>query len=248
MESPRVFEPGKSKYLVITADYIVPFILSISVLVLFYLALFSTVFRVKQVTCQLDYQNCTDPSVLAEIDKLKGQNIFRVSGDPLSAKLTSGDFTIREVRLKKTLPDQIFVELQSVYPVVAVQVAGDPKWVALDQKFRVIAVREIDPNVPTVIAGGPLVLTVGQPITQEPLLTTLKLALRLSGELTSIKSITLVDDNTINIMLESGVVAIFSPKVDELKQLRALQAVLSDGTITKGFRTIDVRFIQPVLR
>lgn len=248
MQSPHVFEPGKSKYLVITADYLIPFILSLGVICLFYLAFFSPVFTVKNITCSLDYLDCTDPSVLAEIDKLKHQNIFRLTADPLTRKLTSGDFTIREVAIHKTLPDQLSVELQSVYPVVAIQVQGDSTWAVLDPQFRVIAVREVDPNVPTLVVPGPLTLVVGKPIEDRLIQTSLNLTLRLGEELVAMKTITLVDDNTIHIALSSGITAIFSPKVDETKQLKSLQAVLSGSTITKGIRTIDVRFIQPVLR
>jgi cell division septal protein FtsQ len=248
MDTPRVFEPGKSKYLVITADYILPFFLSALVIFLFYLAIFSPIFRVNQVTCTLDFGECSDPSVLAELDKLKGQNIFRLKPDGLRSKLTSGDFTIREVQMKKTLPDQVLIELQSVYPVAALQVLTDPTWVVLDPQFRVIATREDDPNVPTVIVPGPLSLTVGKPISDELLLHALKLSQRLSRELSSIKTITLIDANEIHIALDNGIMAILSPKLDETKQLKSLQAVLSGGTISKGIATIDVRFTQPVLR
>lgn len=248
MDSPHVFEPSKSKYLVITADYVLPFLLSTLVIFLFYLAIFSPMFKVSQVDCSLDYGQCSDPSVLAELDKLKGQNIFRLRPDALRAKLTSGDFTIRQVAMKKTLPDQVSIELQSVYPVVALQVAGDPNWVVLDSQFRVIATRVADPNVPTVVVPGPLILTVGKPVTDTHLVQSITLALRLASELISAKNITMIDENTIHITLESGVIAIFSPKIDEARQIKSLQVVLSDSTIIKGIRTIDVRFIQPVLR
>jgi cell division septal protein FtsQ len=248
MDSPRVFEPAKSKYLVITADYIVPFFLSALVIFLFYVAAFSPIFRVSHITCLLDYGECTDPSVIAELDKLKGQNIFRLQPDTLRSKLTSGDFTIRQVSMKKTLPNQVTIDLQSVYPVAALKVAGDPNWVVLDAQYRVIATRQIDPNVPTVIVPGPLVLTVGKPVTDAVFVQAIKLALRLSSELISAKNITIVDENTIHIELDSGIVAIFSPKTDEARQIKSLQVVLGSSTITKGIRTIDVRFIQPVLR
>jgi len=248
MKSPHIFEPGKSKYLVITSDYLIPFLLSIGVIFLFYLSFLSPVFTVKNITCSLDYLPCTDQSIVAEIDKLKTENIFRLTPHILTHKLTSGDFTIREVSIKKTLPDQLTVSLQSVYPVIAIQVEGDTTWAVLDPKFRLIAIRDLYPNVPTLIIPGPLTLAVGKPITDHLLENSLNLTLRLGAGLGSIKTITLVDDNTIKIMLSSGVVAIFSPKSDETDQLKLLQAVLSDDIITQGVRTIDVRFIQPVLR
>lgn len=248
MQSPHVFHPAKSKYLVITVDYLIPFFISLGILVMVYLVLFSKFFTIKDISCTLDFATCSDSSVIAEIDKLKGENIFRLSTEPLTRKLTSGDFTIREVSIIKSLPDKLSVELQSVYPVVALRVEGDSTWVVLDAKFRVIATRDTDPNVPVVIISTPLTVAVGKPLTDEALLSSLKLGLRLSDELIGVKTIALVDDHTIQITLSSGMVAIFSPKIDELKQLRSLQAVLAGGTITEGIRTIDVRFTQPVLR
>lgn len=248
MESPHVFEPGKSKYLVITADYLLPFLIIIGVAFLFYFVAFSSFFKIKTVTCSLDYGECQDPSVLAELDKLKGQNIFTLTKDKLESKLTSGDFTIREVSIKKTLPDNLQVELQSVYPFAALKIDGDKTWVVLDPSFKVIATRLQDPNVPTVVINTPLTLVIGKPITDPLLLSALKLAGVITAAIPQVKSIALIDSNTIHLGLDNGLTGIFSPKGDEQKQLRSLQAVLSGSTITKGIKTIDVRFSQPVLR
>lgn len=249
MESPRVFAPAKSKYLVITTDYLIPFGIIVFIIAFFCFVAFSSFFKVKTLECTLDFTECTDPSVLSELEKLKGQNIFRLAEDSVIAKLTSGDFTIRTVDIQKTLPDTLKVELQSVYPVVALKVESDPSWVVLDDKFRVIARRDIDPNVATVIVTTPLTLTVGKVIPDEAILSTLKLALRLSSELIATKDIKLIDKNTIQITLRNDdLTVLFSPSQDELRQIRSLQAVLSGSTIIKDITTIDVRFIQPVLR
>jgi hypothetical protein len=182
------------------------------------------------------------------LDKLKGQNIFTLKISEISEKLTSGDFTIREVVLTKQLPGIIKLDLQSVYPVVALQVIGDPTWVVMDSNFRVIGTRDSEPNVPTVIVQSPLSLVVGKVPDDELIKGTLALARRLADELFSVKTITLMDSDTIELALSSGVKAIFTPKKDELVQLRSLQVILSDATIMTGVKTIDVRFGRPVLR
>lgn len=248
MDVAPVFHPARSKYLVFTTDYVVPFLIIIGILSLLAVALYSPIFKIAEVNCALDYQECSDPSVIAELDKFKGRNIFTLKPSDVTTRLTSGDFTIREASLSKELPGTISLSLQSVYPAIALKVDGDPTWVVLDADLRVIGTRQEDPNVPTVIVPGPLTLTVGKRTQDEVIVQSLLLARRLADELFTVKTITLIDADSIELALEGGMKAIFTPKKDELVQLRALQVVLSDATILKGVSTIDVRFAQPVLR
>lgn len=248
MDIAPVFHPSRSKYLVITADYILPALICLGVVFLAYFTLYSPFFAITAISCELDFQPCANPAVLVELNKLKGQNIFTLDTASISRRLTSGDFTIRESLIERTLPGSVSVKLQSVYPVVAVQIAGDPTWIVMDSRFRVIAKRTEDPNVPTVIVPGPLTVVIGQS-PKDPLITSsLKLALRLADELFTIKSLALIDENTIELTLKDGKTAIFTPKKDELEQLRLLQVILEGATISKETRTIDVRFSRPVLR
>ena len=247
LTSPE-FHPTRSKYLVITADYIIPFFIIIFGISLIYFLLFSRYFQITSISCSLDFATCQDAAVLSELDRLKGQNIFRLTKDKLSAKLTSGDFTISQVEMVKNLPSSLQISLLSVHPVSAISVKNHSTWIVLDQKYRVIAERSVDPNVPTVMILEPLTLTLGKPIADPKLIATLNLALRLAQELVSVKTLTLIDDNTVEISLTSGQTALFSPRLDETTQLKTLQSILADATILKGVSTIDVRFNRPVLR
>lgn len=248
MEDAKVWHPSRSKYLVFTADYLIPIFICLGIISLASFGLYSSYFKINMINCSLDYSECQDKSMLAELDKLKGQNIFTLSIPKIISRLTSGDFTIREAGITRELPNILNVSLQSVYPVVAIQVAGDTNWIVLDDKNRVIGSRKENPNVPIVVVPGPLTLTVGKGIEDKVLLHAIQLAARLSAELFSVKNITLINDDTIELSLDGGNIAIFTPKKDELVQLRALQVILADATILKGVKTIDVRFSQPVLR
>lgn len=248
MDEPKVFKPTRSKYLVLTTDYLLPIFICLSIISLICFVLYSPFFKITKINCSLDFKDCTDPALIAELDKLKGQNIFTISPGYITSRLTSGDFTIRESVMTRELPGTVGLELQSVYPVVALQIIGDPTWVIMDSKFRVIGTRTTDPNVPTVIVAGPINLTVGKPPTTDLILKALGIAKRLSDVLFSIKTISLIDDDTIELALADKRIAIFTPKKDELDQLRILQTILGDDTIIKGVKTIDVRFSQPVLR
>ncbi|MFH2085797.1 MAG: hypothetical protein ABII21_03370 [bacterium] len=248
MSNAPVFQPTRSKYLVFTTDYLLPLMIFLGILVLSYLTIYSSIFKIRKVDCILDYLPCTNPSLGAELDKLIGQNIFLLKPAIIESRLTSGDFTIRAAKLSRSLPGTLKLEMQSIYPVVALQIQGDSTWVVLDTRFRVIATRTEDPNVTTVIVKDPLTLTVGKAPTDSLITQTLALAIRLSDEISSIKTITLIDQDTLELALLSGKKVIFSPQKDELVQLNALQAILGSDTISKGVTTIDVRFSRPVLR
>lgn len=248
MESAKVFTPLKSKYLLITAEYIVPFLISFTIIFFGYLAMYSDLFKIHDIDCQLDFETCQNESLLAEIEKYKGQNIFKFQSNILSARLLSGDFTIREANIKKILPNNLVVELQSVYPVVALKLQDDDRWVVMDSSFRVITTRTTDPNVPTLIITNAVTLSLGKPPDDPNLLASLSLTKRLSDSLASLKSIKQVDKSTLELALDSGVKVLMSSQKDEIVQIRALQAILSEATISKGVKIIDVRFSQPVLR
>ncbi len=248
MEIPKTFRPTRSKYLVFTADILAPLAVCLFVIVVVTFCLNSSYFAVNTVECALDYQPCQNESLLVELDKMKGQNIFTLDKAHLIARLTSGDFTIREASIKQELPSTVVVDLQSVYPVVALQVRGLTSWITLDHKYRAIRELSVDPNVPTVVVSGPLTVKIGKPVEGDSILKTLDLALNLARELLSFKSLTLVDENTIELVLLDGTRGLFTPQKDEQAQLRILQAILVDDTIEKKGHIIDVRFSQPVLR
>ena len=248
MQIPKVFTPERSKYLVFTADYILPLIIIIFVCSSIYIALYSQVFKLKDISCQLDFEPCENIVLVAELDKLKGQNIFKLKTDSVSQKLVSGDYTIREAVFAKSLPNKLSVDLHSVYPVVALKIKDLDTWVALDDKYRVIKERSTDPNVPTVIVTGPLTLALGKPVADPVIKEALVMTTRLFEQLKAIKSVTLVDENRVDVLLENGKIAVLTPKKDEAVQIMTLQVILQEATISKGVRTIDVRFSQPVLR
>jgi hypothetical protein len=108
--------------------------------------------------------------------------------------------------------------------------------------------KQQDPNVPTVIITKPLTVTVGKSLEDKELIYAVNTAIRIASELIHVQSIRLVDENTLELVMSGQLKAILTPKKDELIQLRTLQAILADDTISKDVNTIDVRFERPVLR
>jgi cell division septal protein FtsQ len=104
MQVAPVFQPARSKYLVFTTDIIIPTLICVCVVALAYTLLYSPIFKVQTVSCIVDYEPCDNPSLGAELDKLIGHNIFKLSPDTIKARLTSGDFTIRQAQITRRLP------------------------------------------------------------------------------------------------------------------------------------------------
>lgn len=248
MKIAPVFRPTRSIYLVFTLDFFIPFAVILAILSLGWATLYSPIFHISHITCTLDYAECQGPDLLAELERVKGQNIFRFHRNVFATRLTSADFTIREARVERILPSTLVITLHSVYPVVALKIFGESDWVVLDDRFRVIKTISQDPNVPTVIVPGPLTLVIGKPPSDSSIISTLSLARRLADELFTVKAVTLLDAQTVSLTLNDNRQALLTLQKDELTQIRALQAVLADATITKDVSVIDMRFARPVLR
>ncbi len=237
----------KSKYFVAGLEYGIPIILVCAVATLIYVAFYSTYFQVTQIKCLQDFEACENPHLLAEIEKYKGENIFKLNPTHAIQHLTSGDYLIRGGTLSRQLPNQVTLNLQTVYPVIALKVAGTPTYATLDSGFRVIKFVNTYPNVPVVEFPSPITLTLAQPIADEKILILLKNALTISQAIPGTNTIG-INGQDFSISLADGPRALLTSQRDITLQINALRSVLSDATITEGVAIIDVRFSQPVLR
>ncbi|KKU58687.1 MAG: hypothetical protein UX82_C0034G0003 [Microgenomates group bacterium GW2011_GWE1_47_12] len=243
----KEFLPTRSRYLVITRDYLLPLLFIIFGLFLWWLSFFSPAFTLQNIICQLDYEPCTGENLLAELAKYQGTNLFRLDDPALSARLTSADFTLRQAEIRKILPHTLALSLQSVYPTVAAKLETEATWIIFDEQFRVIGTRTVDPNVPTLTASSLTNLVVGSAPQDQTLLDALKLTRALSAAIPNIQGIKIVD-SLIYLSLPDYRQAIMSTELPQATQIQSLQAVLANATILSGISTIDVRFSQPVLR
>lgn len=248
MNIPKIFKPLPSKYLVLTQDILLPIAIIISILILSYLALFSSFFKVTDIECIHDFVPCKDENIKVELENLRNQNIFRLKSDVVMTRLKSGNYMLKEAELSKELPNKISIKLSSVSGSVAIKLKDQDTWLVLDNDYRYISTWDIDPNVPTLNITTSVSAVVGQKLKDDNLLLCLDMMKYLSKNLKSVKNYTLVDNSYLELSLENNKVAIFSPSKDIVLQLKALQSVLSDATITKSAHSIDVRFTQPVLR
>lgn len=237
---------SKTNYLVITASYLLPILTFVGSLALLYLAFFSPLFQIKQLECQQDYEPCINPFILAEIDHLKGQNIFLFNSVNFVRKITAGDFQTRDAQIKKKLPDTLRLSLQSVYPILAVQVTGENRLATIDSNLRVIKLTESSSHVPLVVLDTPFSFQIGRAIADDRLTKILEYSSSIVHSIPNITQVNVEGDN-LTIQLDSRIVAVFTLHKSSSEQISALKAVLGDATIREGLRKVDVRFAQPVL-
>lgn len=239
----------RTKYLVFTAEYLIPALLVVFILAGYLLAFHTRLFTIKQFSCQLDYQVCQQGSLTAELDKVKGINLIRFDSSALESRLLSGDFTIRSVQFTKVLPNTLEVVLLSTYPALAVQEEGvTNKWVTLDERLRIIAVRETDPNITTITVPQLPPFRLGQTVEDSRLLATLKLAKAVDISQIPVSEIRLTGESDVTLQLENGLVAYLTVSKDPGGQLTILQNLLIDSSITKEYHSVDLRYTQPVLK
>ena len=248
MERETEFHPVRSKYVVITADILLPAAIILGVFALWWSVFRTGLFAIRTVICTVDHVPCEDRSMLAELSKYRGQNIFTLDTAALTRRLESADYTVREAVVTRSLPGTLTVSLQSVYPVVAMQVSGQGTWAVFDGELRLIGTRDSYPNVPTVVVQSAVNLAVGKVVTDQSVRSALETAKAIGAGIPSVKSIELTDPATIRLTLASGQYVLLTTEKPVEGQIRLLQAVLKDDTIVQGVAGIDVRFNQPVLK
>lgn len=239
---------SRSKYLILTTEYLIPlFFLLLALLA--YLALsYSSFFTLTKISCELDYQPCNNPVLTAELDRSLGESLFRFDQDQLKKRLLSGEFTLREVSLHKSYPHTLEIELLSTYPVVALQLSEvSQQWFALDSRFRLIAIRDSDPNVPTLVVDNLPPLQLSQSLEDDSLTSALNSVMQIAKEIPSATSYHLAD-NVFTLEFDNNLTAYLSLDKDLPSQLTTLQSLLADEAVITSYTIIDLRYYQPVLK
>lgn len=240
---------ARSKYFVLTTELLLPLGIILFFILAIYLSLFSPLFSVTEIECELDYQPCTNEILTAELATYQGENLLRFPAAKLQNRLLSGDFTLREVELTRRFPHTLVLNLLSSYPVVALRLQDETsKWLTFDQAYRVIAVRDSDPNVATLTVEQAPAFQLGQPLADQDLVSSLQLTSQLAKELTSLDTLSLTGDSTLILDFAGGLRALLTTDKPLAPQLTKLQSLLADQEVKREYRLIDVRFDQPVLK
>lgn len=244
----KEFKSTRSKYLIITANYLIPIAIIVGTIALLLIVFKTNILSIKQIYCQHDYQDCNLPHLQAELSKYLGINILKFDSLELKNKIIANNKTIKQVVISKQLPGTISINLISTSPKVAIKIQnGELQWIVLDSNFRVIKVVRKDPNLPTVLVNDVIKIQIGQEIDSDDIQKSLELATEISDNFFSVVSIQLEGD-LITLILPSKITVFLTTKKGLHSQLKTLQDILADAKISSAVRTIDVRFTQPVIK
>ncbi len=238
-----------SKYFVATSAYLLPLSVLVGSALLVYFLYFSSYFQIKKLTCMQDVNEpCQNAYLLAELDQFAGQNLFLANTEVAKQRLLQGDPTLRTLTYKKTLPHTLSLELQSVYPTLALAVTGLQAYLTLDSDLRLIKASPVLPNVPLVRANQPISLRLGERVEDERLRALLLACLELAHRLPGTTTFTL-SAGDITALLDDGVTrALFTLERDLESQISALHATRAGVTISFSRPLIDLRFTQPIIK
>lgn len=248
MNPPRY----KSRYLVITENYLWPILIILVALASLWFIFRSPFFQVKTITCQRDYQACQDPFILSELAKYKHLNLFLFPKEKLRQRILAGNKTVQSVQFSFQLPHTLKVNLTSTVPLVALQLKPDnqhPRYLLVDQNFRPISLVSQSQNLPLLITDQPYQLQLGQVISQEQLHQALVMVQGLLKFLPPNFQLQLRDTDLYLTLPHRPKIRLTTTR-DPQAQLNLLQAVLSNAKMLEEsqIKLIDVRFDQPVLK
>ena len=241
----------KSRYLVITENYLIPLGIIFLGFLSVYLLFFSPLFQVKQIACFRDQQPCQDPFILAEIKKYHSQNLFRFPQEELRSRLLQGNKTILQVKFSFHLPNQVRLDLVSTTPQLAIRLQSQPpRYLLIDQNFRPIMTTSSSANLPLIILDRPTHFQLGQVVTDPDLQFIFRAALTVSQTLNQPLTFSLHQHDVYLDFDRFDFQARLSTQQDLERQLQLLQAVLSNVKMLEEqqIKLIDVRFTQPVLK
>ncbi len=238
-----------SKYFVATSQYLLPTaVIALSIATL-YLTFFSSFFKVTKIDCYQDVgEPCQNGFLLKDQDRFIGKNIFLLDTAQEVARLKKGDPTIRSIDYTKTLPGQLTLQIQSVYPTLALGTLGSDNLLILDSDYRLIKSSQVSFNVPVISYDKELTIRVGERIENEELRALLNACLKIATKVTGTTTFSLKDKSITADLPPGGTQALFTITRDLDEQLSALHTIREGVTISPSGTVIDVRYLQPIIK
>lgn len=111
---------------------ILPLLLVLAISVGFYLIIRSDLFSVSKIVVTTDYDINANPKVTAILRDIKGKNILLINDKNLVGQIKAIDIKIKEVVIKKEIPNKITVQIESRQALAAIPVNG--KYYLIDRE------------------------------------------------------------------------------------------------------------------
>lgn len=205
-------------------------------------------FRINKLTCQKEGFPCQKEIIFLE--ELKGQSIFLANTTEISQKIKNKILTVKEVEIKKRLPDRVLIEIIPRQPFVALTKDEKTYFLIDEDGFVYQKVLTKPKNLALIIIDGfEASFYLGQRMEDEVLVKSLSFIKGLKKSFIVFKQIVLSENGTITLFLNEPIIASFSAKKNILSQVDSLQFILRQSKIEgKIPALIDFRFNKPVVK
>jgi len=238
------------RYLTLTTPLLLKWLLFFAVIFLLIIVYKSQLFTIKTINCITTSDQAFCPNtVLAELERLKGQVILTLNLNQIKSKLLSADPKINSVAIDVNLPNTLTTTISYQPAAFAIQIATDSAGFVVDQSGSIISLEEtIGSNLVKIITSQAQHLSVGDTITNSVINYAFSLSRALKQNYIDFDQIIIGQFNTITVILNSNQQVLFSIQNNIERSVTSLQLILSKATISSTPHQIDLRFDKPVLK
>lgn len=219
---------------------LLPVLVLIVVVVAFASLIVSSVFKVKSLEILQDKDCLQKEKVEKELLVLK-QNLLLINTKDLSTKLTEKYTCIGTLKVIKSYPSKLKLEVKTKGPVA--KIADSPYSLTEDG----LIVEGQSPPLTLFLPSGQN-LNLGQILDKKETLFALKLAANIIKTDFIANNIRILDPTTVAAYNQEGAVVLFTTEEDALAQIDSLQLILAKAKIDATKITkLDLRFEKPII-
>lgn len=208
----------------------------------------SSFFRISIIDCKKNNFPCKKE--LSFFEELRGNIIFLAKTTKLAKQLEEQLLTIREIKIKKQLPNKVFIEIIPRTKFVSIT-NDEENWYIVDSDYFIYQLVFEKPNdIPLIkLKDKSHKLYLGQQVNNNQILRAIELIRAIENSYLSYREIIVAESRTINLQLDDSLIASFSAAKNIQTQVDSLQFILRQSKIegkTPAF--IDLRFDKPVIK
>ncbi len=222
-------------------------ILSICFLIYLLYFLYQKTFTIKHTNCQLG-ENACPPEVVAEIDRLKGQNLLFLESKTIEQKILNANPAFKNAYLELTLPARLSLSLTQADLLAQLATSTESGVLLIGENKQIIGFQKTPlKDLSTILVKNTANLSIGQDINQPEINLAINLANQLNKSFVNFQTITAQNTNTLIVLLDQGQQVFFDPNQDIDKQVISLQLIISQAQ-DKTFQSIDLRYSKPIIK
>jgi cell division septal protein FtsQ len=205
----------------------------------------SPIFKVKNILCTADKFAC-DAAITGSLSRDLNQNLLFLNTSSNKQEILYSYPQIAEVVIRRQLPDTLNVSLTLRQPVAVIEDKLQRRF--LVDKNQMIYAEGNQEGLPVIKTQEAVVL--GEIAVSQEMGAVLRLVQILQESSLTVKSITIISQEYLELALESGDTVYFNAQKDIAKEVDTLNYIFQHNTPNGGKKTqiIDLRFDDPIVK